>query len=55
MDYRGVTKSYRINFGVAESNSINTKRNADTKKETLGNVHPQEKNNGHLIFSKWLS
>ena len=54
MNFRGATKSYRVTFGAAEPNSISAKRNAD-KKEILGNVHPQEKRNGHLIFSKWLS
>ena len=42
MNFRGVTKSYRVTFGGAEPNSISTKRDADTKK-TLGNVHPQVK------------
>ena len=30
MNFRGVTKSYRITFGAAEPNSISAKRNADT-------------------------
>ena len=55
MNFRGATKSYRVAFGAAEPNSISTKRNVDTKKETLGNVHLQEKSNGHFIFPKWLS
>ena len=36
-------------------NSISAKRNADTKKETSGNVQPQEKSNWHFIFFRWLS
>ena len=55
MNFGGVTKSYRITFGAAEPNSISTKRNADTKKETLGNVNPHEKSNGHFVFSKRFS
>ena len=43
MNFRVVTKSYHVTFRTAEPNSISAKRNADTKKETLGNVHPQEK------------
>ena len=44
-------KLFRYTFRAAEPNSVSTKRNADTKKETLGNVHPREKSNGHFIFS----
>ena len=43
MNFRGVTKSYRINFGAVEPNPFSTKRYAETKKETLGNVHSQGK------------
>ena len=55
MNFRDVTKSYHVTFGAAEPNSISATRNADTKKETLGNVHDQGKSNGHFVFSKWLS
>ena len=33
MNFRGVTKRYRITFGAAEPNLISAKRNADTKKK----------------------
>ena len=33
MNFRGVTKRYHITFGAVEPNSINAKRNADTKRK----------------------
>ena len=55
MNFRGVTKSYCITFGAAEPNSHQCKETCRHKKATSGNVHPEEKNNGYLTFSKWLS
>ena len=43
MNFRGVTKSYRITFAAAEPNSITVKRNADTKKKLLVMFIPRKK------------
>ena len=43
MNFRVVTKSYRITFGAAEPKSISAKRNADTKKKLLIMFIPMKK------------
>ena len=50
MNFRCVTKSYRITFGAAEPNSISAKRNADTKKKLQVMFIPRKKVMDILFF-----